>query len=132
MRDLAPLFKALADETRLQMLALLLRHGELCVCDLEHALDITQSKSSRHLKTLRQAGLVDARRQAVWIHYRAADAPDADQRVALCAAGALFAGERGLALDARLAAWRHRKRERPTACGAPTAPVQLATKGRPR
>lgn len=116
MRDLATLFKALADETRLQMLALLLRHGELCVCDLEHVLDITQSKSSRHLKTLRQAGLVDARRQAVWIHYRVADAPDAEQSVALEAVGALFAGERGLALDARLTAWQREKQARPATC----------------
>ncbi len=52
MRGLAQVFRALADETRLEMLALVMSHGELCVCDLEQVLGISQSKSSRHLRYL--------------------------------------------------------------------------------
>ena len=70
---LAARLKALADETRLQMLALLSEHRELCVCDFEHVLGISQSKASRHLRYLYHARLVDERRQGVWIYYRLAD-----------------------------------------------------------
>lgn len=68
MRNSAELFKVLADETRLRILNLLVR-GELCVCDIMAVLDIGQSKASRHLACLRNAGLVDDRRNGVWMHY---------------------------------------------------------------
>ena len=70
MRELVDIFKALADETRLQILTLLLERGELCVCDFVGALDITQSKASRHLRYLFNSGLLVDRRDGVWIHYR--------------------------------------------------------------
>jgi ArsR family transcriptional regulator len=63
------LFKALADETRLRILGLLLT-GEVCVCDIHESLKIPQPKASRHLAYLRRAGLVDTRREGLWIHYR--------------------------------------------------------------
>lgn len=69
MKDTARLFKALADETRLRILALLTR-GELCVCDLMAILDLPQSTVSRHLAYLRNAGLVSDRRQGVWMYYQ--------------------------------------------------------------
>jgi len=69
VRDVAQFMKVLADEARLQMLWLLFRHGELCVCDLMEALGITQSKASRHLATLRHAGLVVDRRAGAWSYY---------------------------------------------------------------
>ena len=69
MNALAALFKGLADETRLAMVALLLRHGELCVCDLEHTLGVTQSKASRHLRYLRDAGLLEDRREGLIVNY---------------------------------------------------------------
>ena len=77
-RTLASVYKALADETRVQMLALLLEQPELCVCHLERTLDITQSKASRHLRYLLNAGLLEDRREGVWMHYRLAQdmAPD--------------------------------------------------------
>jgi ArsR family transcriptional regulator, arsenate/arsenite/antimonite-responsive transcriptional repressor len=77
-RTLASVYKALADETRVQMLALLLEQPELCVCHLERTLDITQSKASRHLRYLLNAGLLQDRREGVWMHYRLAQdmAPD--------------------------------------------------------
>ena len=69
LSDMEALFKALADETRLRILGLLLT-GEVCVCDIQESLKITQSKTSRHLAYLRRSGLVDTRRDGLWIHYR--------------------------------------------------------------
>ena len=65
----ARLFKALGDATRLRMLNLL-RHGELCVCDLMAVLGLPQSTASRHLAYLRNAGWLTARRQNKWMYYR--------------------------------------------------------------
>ena len=72
---LETLFKALADTTRLRILGLLLT-GEVCVCDIHESLKIPQPKASRHLAYLRKAGLVEARREGLWMHYRLADLPD--------------------------------------------------------
>lgn len=63
-------FKILADLTRLRVLTLLSREGELCVCELTHALGEIQPKISRHLALLREAGVVLDRRQGQWIYYR--------------------------------------------------------------
>lgn len=73
MRDLVELHKAMADETRLRILCVLQALGELCVCDVEAGLDITQSRASRHLNQLRQAGLVVDRRDGAWVYYRIAE-----------------------------------------------------------
>lgn len=67
------LLRALADETRLRCLILLLAEGELCVCELTEALGVVQPKVSRHLATLREAGMVQDRRQGHWVHYRIRD-----------------------------------------------------------
>jgi ArsR family transcriptional regulator len=67
--EMETLFKALADETRLRIIGLLLT-GEVCVCDIHESLRIPQSKASRHLAYLRRSGLVDTRRDGLWIHYR--------------------------------------------------------------
>jgi ArsR family transcriptional regulator len=69
MQDLLTIFKALSEETRLRILKLL-ENGELCVCDLVAALDMSQPKVSFHLNVLRGAGLVKDRRQGKWTHYR--------------------------------------------------------------
>jgi ArsR family transcriptional regulator len=69
--DLAPAVarhRALGDETRLRILHLLVG-SEVCVCDLASQLDITQPLLSFHLKTLREVGLVQARREGRWMHY---------------------------------------------------------------
>jgi len=63
-------FKAPSDLTRLRMLVLLSCEGELCVCELTHALDEIQPKISRHLAYLRELGVVVDRRQGQWIYYR--------------------------------------------------------------
>lgn len=68
MKKIAQTFKSLSDETRLRILALL-HNGELCVCDLMAILDLPQSTVSRHLASLRHAGLVHDHRHGVWIYY---------------------------------------------------------------
>ena len=69
MRDVVTFFKAVADEARLKMIWLLMNHRELCVCDFMEVLEITQSKASRHLRNLYQAGLVNDRRDGLWVYY---------------------------------------------------------------
>lgn len=71
LTTMAEMFQALGDETRLRIVGLLLA-GEVCVCDIHESLKIPQPKASRHLAYLRRAGLVDTRRQGLWIHYRLA------------------------------------------------------------
>ncbi|HHJ15844.1 MAG TPA: metalloregulator ArsR/SmtB family transcription factor [Gammaproteobacteria bacterium] len=63
-------FQMLADTTRLRVLMLLQGRGELCVCELTHALSLSQPKISRHLGQLRESGLVEARRAGRWMYYR--------------------------------------------------------------
>ena len=66
---LQDVLKALADPTRMRILALL-GSGEVCVCHLHTALDIPQPTASRHLASLKKAGLVEARKIGLWVHYR--------------------------------------------------------------
>lgn len=73
MASSAQLFKTLADETRLRILHLLSRR-ELCVCQIVEVLGVGQSKASRHLAHLKNAGLVIDRREGLWIHYSLARA----------------------------------------------------------
>jgi ArsR family transcriptional regulator len=75
LQEMETLFKALADATRLRILGLLLS-GEVCVCDIHESLKIPQPKASRHLAYLRRSGLVDTRREGLWIHYRLGNLAD--------------------------------------------------------
>lgn len=63
-------FQLLSDETRLRSLVLIQREGELCVCELVHALGLIQPKVSRHLAALRDFGVVADRRSGQWVYYR--------------------------------------------------------------
>lgn len=63
-------YKCLSDETRLRTLLLIRQNGELCVCELVEALELSQPKISRHLATLRQCGLLQDRRNGQWVFYR--------------------------------------------------------------
>jgi ArsR family transcriptional regulator len=101
MRDLATVFKALGDETRLEILALLARHGELCVCDLQQVLGIIQSKTSRHLHYLKHAGLLTDRRAGLWVHYRIAADLDPGRRAIVAVLRRLLANRRAAALEER-------------------------------
>ena len=68
MRDFAKLFKALSDETRIRILKVLLER-ECCVCEVMQALDISQSRASRNLRVLEDAGFIKSRRDGLWIVY---------------------------------------------------------------
>jgi ArsR family transcriptional regulator len=70
--DLSTVFKALSDETRLRILKLL-EHGELCVCHVVAAFNMSQSKVSFHLGVLKTAGLLKDRKEGKWMHYRIDD-----------------------------------------------------------
>lgn len=82
VRSFSRLFKALGDETRLRIVALL-SHGELCVCHLEEALQLSQPNVSRHLGILRAASVVEHRREGSWVYYRLAaqDDPDCERQL---------------------------------------------------
>jgi ArsR family transcriptional regulator len=69
MQNLVLFNAALADENRLRLLNLI-RGGEICVCQLQGVLRTNQPKISRHLAYLRKAGLVEARQDGKWTHYR--------------------------------------------------------------
>jgi ArsR family transcriptional regulator len=71
--DTQAAFDALADATRRRILALLVEHGELCVCELSTALNEIQPKVSRHLGALKDAGVVMPRRDGTWMFYRLAE-----------------------------------------------------------
>lgn len=62
-------FKALGDPTRLQIVQMLAEHGEVCVCKIVEAFNINQPTVSHHMGKLRQAGLVNRRKQGQWMHY---------------------------------------------------------------
>jgi ArsR family transcriptional regulator len=89
VRSFSKLFKALGDETRLRIVALL-SHGELCVCHLEEALDVSQPKVSRHLAILRMAGVVEDRREGSWVYYKLARQNDAGCRRQLKTLAGMF------------------------------------------
>jgi ArsR family transcriptional regulator len=67
------LLKALSDEARIRILNLLLHHKELCISDMEQILDFTQTKTSRHIHYLKNAGIVTARKADQWIFYHITD-----------------------------------------------------------
>jgi len=68
---LTDIYAALADPTRLRILSLL-SDDEICVCHIHASLDVPQPTASRHLAYLRKAGLVEVRRDGIWMHYRLA------------------------------------------------------------
>ncbi|MBN2431582.1 MAG: metalloregulator ArsR/SmtB family transcription factor [Acidobacteria bacterium] len=117
MKDLARIFKALADETRLAMLAMILRHGELCVCDFENVLAVTQSKASRHLRYLLNAGILADRREGVWVYYRLADDFNRHREALRAALDQTLDSPERQELDERLQAWRRQKACPTPSCG---------------
>jgi ArsR family transcriptional regulator len=92
------MFRAFSDRTRLRILHLL-RRGELCVCDLVAVLDVPQPKASRHLAYLRRAGLVTARKEGLWMHYRLAPARSVFHQKLLDCLACCFADVPELARD---------------------------------
>lgn len=67
--DLVDIFKALSEESRLRILALLMNR-EMCVCEIEACLNMTQSNASRHLTVLKKSGILESYKMAQWAYYR--------------------------------------------------------------
>lgn len=115
------LFKALADRTRLRLINLM-GEDEICVCFHVEVLKTSQPKISRHLAYLRRAGLVSARREGKWMHYRVVEPPDPH-------AASIFREVRAwLANDSEMQRDRGRLAR---ICCAPQLPVQLQKAPRP-
>jgi ArsR family transcriptional regulator len=75
LEALQTLFRALSDRTRMRIVALLAQ-GEICVCEIHESLGIPQPTASRHLAYLRRSGLVQDRRQGLWVYYRLSEQAD--------------------------------------------------------
>jgi ArsR family transcriptional regulator, arsenate/arsenite/antimonite-responsive transcriptional repressor len=115
------LFKALADRTRLRLMNLI-GDQELCVCFFVEVLQTNQPKISRHLAYLRRAGMVAARRDGKWIHYRIVEPPDTH------AANIFREVRTWLANDCNM---QKDRAQLVRICGAPQLPVQLQKAPRP-
>jgi ArsR family transcriptional regulator len=88
LATLDTVLKALADPTRLRIVGLLAA-GEICVCHLQESLGIAQPKTSRHLAYLRRAGVVEGRKNGLWVYYRLAEMEPVIKAVVDAAAHAL-------------------------------------------
>ncbi len=75
MRQVMAITNDLADDSRVRAL-MALRHGELCVCQIVELLQLAPSTVSKHMSILRDAGLVDGRKEARWMYYILCDKPD--------------------------------------------------------
>jgi ArsR family transcriptional regulator, arsenate/arsenite/antimonite-responsive transcriptional repressor len=98
VRPLTKFFRALGDETRVRIVALLV-HGELCVCHLEQALGLSQPNCSRQLSILRAAGIVESRREGTWVYYRIIDQEHESVTNVLDVLARTFGAERALRAD---------------------------------
>ena len=119
--DIEVLFKALADRTRLRLIALI-GGSEVCVCFFVAILKVSQPKISRHLAYMRRAGIVSARREGKWMHYRLTEPPDEH-------AARIFREVRA-ALSEHPEMQRDREKLLQVCC-APKLPVQLRRAPRP-
>ncbi len=109
------IFQMLGDETRLRALSLMQAEDELCVCELVHALELSQPKVSRHMAALRDAGLVRSHRRAQWVFYGINQALPDWQKQVLKAALAGTSSSRKVKRDmARL----KKMKDRPVRCAA--------------
>jgi ArsR family transcriptional regulator len=116
------LFKALADRTRLRLLNLMGGAGEVCVCFFVEVLGTNQPKISRHLAYLRRAGVVAARREGKWMHYRVVEPEDAHAARVFAEVMRWLAEEREMQKDRALLQ---------NICCAPQLPVRLQGAPRP-
>lgn len=101
MQRFMAITKALADENRVRIL-LALRAGELCVCQIVELVQLATSTVSRHMSVLKQAGLVESRKDGRWMYYRLpeADAPELVRQAIEWVSG-MLAGDRSVLSDAK-------------------------------
>lgn len=90
----------------------------MCVCDVESVLGISQSRASRHLTVLAQAGFVEGERAGMWVHYRVVPEPDPTAARLISALSSTFPAERLAVISERLAEVRRLKAQSP-ACQSP-------------
>ena len=114
-------FRALADRTRLRILNLL-GSDEVCVCFFVEILQTNQPKISRHLAYLRRAGIVAARREGQWIHYKIVDPSDRDAARVLKDTMLWLAGDSDMQRD---------RQRLVKICCAPQLPVNIQGAPRP-
>ena len=115
-------FKALADRTRLRLLNLM-RSDEVCVCFFVEILKISQPKISRHLAYLRRAGIVQARKEGPWMHYRMIEPSETDAGEVLDSVMNWLSNDREM----------QKERERLVrVCCAPQLPVTIQSAPRPK
>lgn len=72
MKDFIKVMKALRDPNRVKIVKML-QHGELCVCEIQATLGVSQPTVSKHVKLLEEAGLLDSRKDGLWVHYSLTD-----------------------------------------------------------
>ncbi len=119
--DMETFFMALADKTRLRLLNLM-REDEICVCFFSEVLEESQPKVSRHLAYLRNAGIVEARRDGKWMHYRIVKPANSFAAQVLDDTLDWLQSEEAMRRDYEKLA---------VACCAPTAPVTIARAPKP-
>src|SRR5215210_5382785 len=119
--DVEILFRALADRTRLRLLNLM-GEDEVCVCFFVEVLKTNQPKISRHLAYLRRAGVVAARREGKWMHYRIVSPPDPHAARIFLEVRAWIAADRQMQMDLQRFL---------NICCSPRSPVQLLNAPRP-
>ena len=123
MQNLSRIFKALSDETRLSFVSLLCWEKSLCVCDFMAVLDISQPNVSRHMKILAEAGIVEGRREGVWVHYSFKEDRDDTLTQVLATLEKRFAAEEYAPLRRRLQDYLAQK----NACCGVTASDEMTT-----
>jgi len=82
MKDFINVMKALRDSNRVKIVKML-QHGELCVCEIQAALAVSQSTVSKHVKLLEEAGLLHSRKDGLWVHYSLTDGSKSPYAAAL-------------------------------------------------
>ena len=103
-----------------------LREGELCVCDFVEVLAVTQSKASRHLRYLVNAGLIQDRRAAIWVYFRIVEHPGLVEGAVLADLRQRLPAQLPAHVLAELASWRKRKAKGGVACAPPALVARKA------
>jgi ArsR family transcriptional regulator len=128
----AEIFQSLADPTRLRLLHLLVRRGEICVCELTDALGLPQYNVSRHLRVLQHAGWLDDRKQGKWVYYRIKPELPGYQQTLLVAIAELERQRHDLKQDAARARQRLKLRRGGQCCVGLVSAIGAATTSKSR
>jgi ArsR family transcriptional regulator len=128
----AEVFQSLADSTRLRLIHLLVRRGEICVCELTDALGLPQYNVSRHLRVLQHAGWLEDRKVGKWVYYRMRRDLPGYQRTLLAAIAELERERHDLKQDAARAGRRLKLRRGGLCCVGLVSNIGAATTSKSR